>query len=569
MSAQAPGQEAAAAGAAAGAPTKAVPRRSSLDLLFRDASLAAAATGVGLGMAVGLGVGMGSQDVTGLLLEPALLQHMQSLPRECRVRAAHRRPAACPSPAAARCRLRAPPCPAQGGPSPSPALHPGPPLPPPLPPPSPAGMGTGIELDLLSSPKWKALLSWEADAAGGAAMATAGSGDSAAPSSTAVHLHGLEGEGAPVSPGVDQQMSAAALEAAWREAQHAQHAQRTGSGGGGGPAPVLVPQAVPDPPARPPQRPRGFGGKKRPGPDPEAEAQAEAEAEAVQPPPRKRRTEAGPAAAARPPLPPPPAAAPALGLGGGHRLATVSSGDTLMLDAEAAAALDCELGAKEDLSPTDVLTGLTRVRLNSIGSPRTHRRLTAAAAAAAVTPAGRRGRLRRGESNVPMLDAGLPGSPTGAQLLPVVGGDAGEQGAAAAAVQPAAQLQPKPEPLAATTGLVAGVSPADLASAAAVAAACAPLASPAPAVNLSQLERRATTATGRQQLPTKSHKAVPTGAQAVPCCFPEPACVGFSRAPTPQGAAADPPPHPCLSLHPTRPHLCQARAACSPASTGA
>lgn len=391
-------------------------------------------------------------------------------------------------------------------------------------------MGTGIELDLLASPKWKALLSWEGDAGGtgGSApsMDTAGSGDSAAPSNTAFHLAGLDGEGAPVSPGVDQRMSAAALEAAWLEAREAQRAQQ----GGTAAPPVLVPQDVPEQQPQPAVRRRGFGGKKRPGPeqettDSEQEAAAEAAGEAEDqaaalPPTKQRRTEAHPGLASVPACP----ASTLPAIARGHSLTTFSSGDTLMLEAEADAAFDAEMCPKEDLSPTDVLTGLNRVRLNSIGSPRTHRRLTAAVAAAAVTPAGRRGQLRRGESNVPMLDTAVPGSPSGAHLLPAAGEGQGTAGAGAASL-PA--LHPKPEPLAMPAGPSAGASAADLAAAAAAAAAvvaaCAPAAMPAvgaavlpaptAAPGLSQVERRLTS-TGRQQLPTKSHKAVATGAGA-------------------------------------------------------
>lgn len=62
----------------AAAPAKPVPRRTSLDALLKEGSLAAAAVGQ-----AGLGLGLGSQDLTGLLLDPSLLQHMQSLPRGC------------------------------------------------------------------------------------------------------------------------------------------------------------------------------------------------------------------------------------------------------------------------------------------------------------------------------------------------------------------------------------------------------------------------------------------------------------------------------------------------------
>lgn len=390
--------------------------------------------------------------------------------------------------------------------------------------PSLTGIGTGIELDLLASPKWKALLSWEGDAAGtcgsGPSMDTMGSGDSSAPSNTVFHLAGLEGEGAPVSPGVDQRMSTAALEAAWREAHQAQRGQQGGSNA----PPILVPQDVPEQQLRQAARPRGFGGKKRPAPEHEMDVDAEqtdgqaaadaAAASAAPSPTKQLRTEVHPGLSQGA-----ASIATDMGLARGHSLTTFSSGDTLLLEAEAAAAFDSELCPKEDLSPTDVLTGLNRVRLNSIGSPRALRRLTAAAAAAAVTPAGRRGRLRRGESNVPMLDAAMPGSPTGAQLLPASGE---EQGAAGAANLPA--VYPKAKPLAAATGPAAGASAADLAAAAAAAAAvvaaCAPIPMQAAGVaglpmaaaapGASQVERRVTS-TGRQQLPTKSRKAVATG----------------------------------------------------------
>ncbi len=351
-------------------------------------------------------------------------------------------------------------------------------------------------------------------------MDTMGSGDSSAPSNTVFHLAGLEGEGAPVSPGVDQRMSTAALEAAWREAHQAQRGQQGGSNA----PPILVPQDVPEQQLRQAARPRGFGGKKRPAPEHEMDVDAEqtdgqaaadaAAASAAPSPTKQRRTEVHPGLSQGA-----ASIATDMGLARGHSLTTFSSGDTLLLEAEAAAAFDSELCPKEDLSPTDVLTGLNRVRLNSIGSPRALRRLTAAAAAAAVTPAGRRGRLRRGESNVPMLDAAMPGSPTGAQLLPASGE---EQGAAGAANLPA--VYPKAKPLAAATGPAAGASAADLAAAAAAAAAvvaaCAPIPMQAAGVaglpmaaaapGASQVERRVTS-TGRQQLPTKSRKAVATG----------------------------------------------------------
>lgn len=325
----------------------------------------------------------------------------------------------------------------------------------------PAGLGTSIDLDLLSSPRWKALLSWQGEGAGAAALDPAGSGDSAAPSNTLVL--GFEGEGAPVSPGVDQEMSVAAIEAAWREATPAAPA-------------VMVPQPVPaqQEPAAPPPRPRGFGGKKRPG-------AAEPDEEA--PPPAKQARVKGNEAAA-------PARAPAAAsaftplFGAGKRLST---DDAMMLDAEAAsAALDAELDGKEDLSPTDVLTGLTRVRLNSIGSPRAQRRLTAAAAAAAVTPAGRQGRLRRGDSNVPMVTPDLPGSPTGAQLLPAAPGDPGPAPSPAPGVQVQVQVMSQ----AATAGKLA----------------------PAPAASGAAGGRgKPAGGSGRPHMPTKSHKAVATG----------------------------------------------------------
>lgn len=74
-----PGQPPTASPAAV-APAKPVQRRTSLDVLMRDGSVAAAAAGQA---GLGLGLGLGSQDLTGLLLDPSLLQHMQSLPRGC------------------------------------------------------------------------------------------------------------------------------------------------------------------------------------------------------------------------------------------------------------------------------------------------------------------------------------------------------------------------------------------------------------------------------------------------------------------------------------------------------
>ena len=461
-------------------------RRPSLPMLLPGGSL----TTLGLS---GLGLGsmsLGSQDLTSLL--ESTLQHMQTLSREGACLPA------CP---------RLPAC--------LPACGNHRPLLPFLP--------AGQDMDLLASPKWKALLSWEEEAAGSSPMHLDTGGSSAA---TRLPPHcGFDSDDAgPVSPGVDQEVGEAALAAAWKLVQ----AQAQGQGA----TLVLVPQGSEHPSQQQQQQPRrgGGGGKKRPlahdgggspaAKQPKREQEEEAEAPHAQ-----------------------------------GRLAAAPSGDAMVLDAEVAAAEAAAAMAAFDaaaagefgsplglsLSP-DVVAGLDRVRLNSIGSPAQQRRLTAAAAAAAVTPSGRRGGVRRGDSNVPMLMAELPGSPTAG----------------------AAALSPSPEP--------AGVGGSDGTPAAPPARPAAVKAEPAASAGPRQTAAGGETgmaappprsaaqgAVPRQQLPSKSHKAVATGgpraclpacllpAATTPrlanCCPYRP--VGCLACPLP----AHPPPPTCLPAH--------------------
>ena len=483
-----------------GAPKPAA-RRLSLDVLLgsmQDGGAAAAAV---------VPQGLGAPDLTGLL--ESTLQHMQSmqsLPRES---------GALRAVVVAGQEVEKPP----GTPAPLPHPLTLPPCPPPSLPPC-AGLGSGgaPDLDALFSPKWRALLSFEGDVGGGgpAAMDTAGSGTSSAPSSTILAL-GRDVEGAPISPGVDQEMGAAALREAWRNVGQA---PRTAG---------VAPQVEKEPAeALPPRRPRGFGGKKRPAPEQAPQCDGDAEDAEEMPPPAKQ------ACKAEAPLP--SAFVPFTGGGGGiQRLATFTSGDAAMLDSEACFAELATAGtAGEDLSPTDVLTGLDRVRLDSIGSPRAARRLTTAAAAAAVTPAGRHGKLHRGDSGVAMLSPGLPVSPTGAQLLPPALGLEGD-----ATVVAAVHVQAR--------GKLAAVSAVKQEAPASTAAT--------PASGLAgQL-----TESERPHVPTKSHKAVPTGALGRACISPAlegcaAACIGVRPTLLPDTAhLALPRPCLCLSIHPPRP----------------
>ena len=370
-----------------------------------------------------------------------------------------------------------------------------------------------------------------------------------------------------MSPGVDQEMSAATMEAAWRGAAAATAAQQEERQRADKEA-----AAAPQPP-----RPRGGKGKKRPGaPVPEGG-----------PAPKQQRQEE-----------PPPASQqqqgrPRLQGGGGsgpRRLATLGSGDAMMLDAELAAAEAAAYGAafdaaaagygqdgsgQEDLSPTDVLTGLNRVRLNSIGSPRQQRRLTAAAAAAAVAPAGRKGRVRRGDSGVPMIVADLPGSPTAgaAQLLPPLEefSDANDGAGAGSAVAAAGSMPTvKKDPPSWLKSLA-------VQEAAAAAAVQAPMPAPAPAPAPAQPRQHPLPPPGgRQHLATKSHKAVATSecslsallltqlAQASPAISPPLRSAPLCTAPiccTGKAAALALPP--ALTLPPLAAAL-QARRASSP-----
>lgn len=209
-------------------------------------------------------------------------------------------------------------------------------------------------------------------------------------------------------------------------------------------------------------------------------------------------------------------------------------------DAAAAAAPSSGDGTGEALQTMDtaaeavVLRGLRRVWLSSIGGTLEQRRLTAAAAAAAVGPAGRRGALlQRGDSGVQMLvpPGLLPGSPTwgacaaASELASSPGlgtaGTAGkaQQGSPALRVevkveaghhpalpQPISELPlllPLPLPLAAAQEGSDNVAGNESAAAAAAAPAAWP--APQPAAPGWQGKQK------RQVLPTKSHKAVATG----------------------------------------------------------
>lgn len=334
---------------------------------------------------------------------------------------------------------------------------------------------------LLGSPKWKALLSWDdeahAPAGTGADMAldTAGSGGSASsqmPSNTAVALgFGAEGsasEGPPVSPGVDQEAGTEALEAAWRDVLAAQQRAAAAAAAGS----ILVPQPQPEGQAEPqpeqlPHRPRGFGAKKRPGPEPEA-------AEGAAPPAKHRRSEA--------PLPSPQQQQQP----GGYRLATFKSerGDVLMIEAEGPAVAAGQ-EAKEDLSPADVLSGLNRVRLNSIDS--TQQQQAAAVqqqqrllSAARVTP-------RQDASAAALMGSSPPATMAVVAQLPPAPGVQLLAPFRATEPDATAAVWVKPEPC---SKQAARAAKADAAKPTAAA--------PPPAAF-------------RSKLPTKSHKAVATG----------------------------------------------------------
>jgi hypothetical protein len=386
-----------------------------------------------------------------------------------------------------------------------------------------------LEFDVLSSPKWKALLSWEDDSSP-MHLDTAGS------SATRVPQHCAFGQDSNVgSPSVDQKQSVAALEAAWLLAQATSSGRakllRQASGHSSQGLVQLMPLGDAAPAGQPlrqsqqhllefhPQqqqqhhhrRPQGFGGKKRPAVSiPQEEEGAPAAKQARHQ--MKRDPEEEEQQHQEQDL---------LANQLRQRLVSLTSGDAMMMDAEAAAAeaaaaaaaFDAAAAAEfgtpaaglglealaEDASPSDVVARLNRVRLNSLSaSPLQQRRMTAAAAAAAITPAGRRGRVQRHDSNVPMLMAALPGSPTAgaAQLLPAEDVEAGHGSSDVLAPAPAAAtpgVAVKAEPQAQIPPSLPRAAPVAVPGAAARATAEAP----APAM--------------RWQLPSKSHKAVATG----------------------------------------------------------
>ncbi|KAL4457536.1 hypothetical protein ABPG75_012401 [Micractinium tetrahymenae] len=334
------------------------------------------------------------------------------------------------------------------------------------------GTPRGFELDLLASPKWKALLSWEAS---GSASASPRHLDSATSSGAASHATALQLPpataslgGAPASPGVDQQAAAAAVEAAWLQAA-AQQAQQVlaalqqhplgeqGQPAGEHPADeemaaaevaaAAAAAAALMPAGRAGRRTSGVG-KKRPSWAATSADSQPATPTAAPPPSKQMRPGQAPgaapgeAAACRPPRPP-AAGTSRFGLQAAAEQGQRFQEDVLMMDAEAAAAdaaasaaaFDAAAAASlaagegdgeafpqgETAAEAALLSGLSRVRLNSIGGTLEQRRLTAAAAAAAVGPAGRRGfRLQRGDSGVQMLvpPGLLPSSPTWGACAP-------------------------------------------------------------------------------------------------------------------------------------------------------
>ncbi|KAL4440679.1 hypothetical protein ABPG77_000388 [Micractinium sp. CCAP 211/92] len=436
------------------------------------------------------------------------------------------------------------------------------------------GSPRSFDLDFLASPKWKAVLSWQGSAS---ASASPRHLDSAASSGHAWQPTVLEGPAATAGFGVagcppeaGQQATAVDLETAWLQAaaQQAQHVLAALQVEARGLAPdedmsaadeevaavaanALLPAAG--------RRTSGVGKKRPSWVAPSADSQP-ATPTAARPPSKQLRTEhaAGAAAAgaatARPPRPP-VAGTSRFGLQSAAEQGRWLDEDALMVDAEAAAAdaaaSSVDAGAAATWTPLDgtgedpqagdtaaeaaLLSGLSRVRLSSI-STLEQRRLTAAAAAAAVGPAGRRGvRLQRGDSGVQMLvpPGLLPGSPTWgactteAELAsggePGKGGPAGkawrgspavrvevkvEAGGPPALPPPLSSLQqiselpvqlPLPLPQTSAQGGGSATPEIDGDMAAAAWPAEQPVASAV------QGRQR------RQVLPTKSHKAVATG----------------------------------------------------------
>lgn len=316
-------------------------------------------------------------------------------------------------------------------------------------------------MDLLASPKWKALLNWEA---AGSAAASPRHPDSAASSGGTPHATALPlwlanaGLAAAIaSPRADQHAAASAEEAAWLEAA-AQQAQQVLAALQEEPpelcadeqefdtdmdAPKVEAAALSAAALMPAAGRRTAGvGKKRP-----SWAASSAQSQPATPtsaPPQSKQLRScqgvviaqAAGLAPRPPRPS-PSGTSRFGLQAVAEQGQPCGEDALMMDAEAAAAdaaasaaaFDAAAasarapggGEGEAFEPAEtaaeaaLLSGLSRVRLSSIGGSLDQRRLTAAAAAAAVGPAGRLGvRLQRGDSGVQMLvpPGMLPGSPT-------------------------------------------------------------------------------------------------------------------------------------------------------------
>lgn len=423
------------------------------------------------------------------------------------------------------------------------------------------------------------MLNWQG---AGSASASPRHLDSAASSGHAWQPTALEGPSATAGfgaagcpPEAGQQATAVDLETAWLQAaaQQAQHVLAALQVEARGLAPAEDMSAADEEVAAvaadallPAAGRRTSGvGKKRPSwVAPSADSQP-ATPTAAPPPSKQLRTEhaAGAAAAgaatARPPRPP-VAGVSRFGLQSAAEQGRWLDEDALMVDAEAAAAdaaaSSADAGAAATWAPLDgtgedpqagdsaaeaaLLSGLSRVRLSSI-STLEQRRLTAAAAAAAVGPAGRRGvRLQRGDSGVQMLvpPGLLPGSPTWGACTTEAelasGGEPGKGGPAGKAWlgSPAVRVEVKveaggppalplplssmqqiselpvqlPLPLRQTSVRGGGSATPEIEGDMAAAAAAAWPAEQ-PVASAVQGRQR------RQVLPTKSHKAVATGEQ--------------------------------------------------------
>ena len=346
-------------------------------------------------------------------------------------------------------------------------------------------MQSSLPADLLSSPKWRALLmSWEEEAAAAAAAGLTAADD--------MHLDtaGSNGTATTAAPPALQQAASDPAAEAHSGLPQQQYKQ---------------------------PKPRGGGGKKRPG---EGGGGGSAEGRAP-----KHQRQVGPTGYNED--------------GGGTPSQQQAQGDQQMLDAEE---------GDDDLSPTDVLTGLDRVHPATVGSPpagaaplRRHlqataptaaagRKVRAAAAATQQQQQQQQQQPVRQDSAVPMLlvpDRLLHGalSADATQLL-----HAASLGGAAAALT--AQAQMHAAVAAAAGAMAATASGSPLASfawampqqgalSAAAAAAAAPawesgdrspgLPAATAAAGGSAKKAQAASAGARQQLSTKSHKAVPTG----------------------------------------------------------